>query len=347
MSLAPAIGSGREPRADAAGLPADSRAFRAARQPEWERLEAILLRAEKKSVRALSDEELLALPVLYRGALSSLSVARETSLDLELVTYLEGLCARAYFFVYGVRTPARKRLGAFFARDWPGAVRSLWPETLASALLTLIGALAGYLLVMNNPSWFDSFVPEQLAGGRNFDASADYLRSTLYHDEGAGGLSAFATFLFTHNSQVSLLCFALGFAFGVPTALLLVYNSTVLGAMLALFASRGLGTEFGGWLIIHGSTEFFAIILSGAAGFRIGWAVVFPGERTRIAAATRAGRTAAIAMAGVVAMLACAGLLEGYGRQLVNDGPTRYAIGLGMLALWLLYFYLPRRPADV
>src|SRR3954470_3084926 len=116
----------------------DSRRFRAAREGEWRRLEDILTTAEQRSVRALDDEDLLALPILYRGALSSLSVARETSLDLELVTYLEGLCARAYFFVYGVRTPLASRIGAFFARDWPLAMRSLWRETLVSLLLTLV-----------------------------------------------------------------------------------------------------------------------------------------------------------------------------------------------------------------
>ena len=50
---------------------ADSRSFRAAREPDWKRLEEILTRAEKKSVRRLSDEELSALPILYRSALSS------------------------------------------------------------------------------------------------------------------------------------------------------------------------------------------------------------------------------------------------------------------------------------
>src|SRR5688572_9365197 len=127
-------------------LPADTRRFRAEREEEWRRLEHIVATAESRSVRALSDEDLLALPVLYRGALSSLSVARETSLDLELVTYLEDLCARAYFFVYGVRTTAGKRLGAFFVQDWPAAVRSHWKETLVALALTLIGSLSGYLL---------------------------------------------------------------------------------------------------------------------------------------------------------------------------------------------------------
>ena len=38
--------------------PADSRRFRAAREGEWRRLEEILTRCEKRSVRALDDEEL-------------------------------------------------------------------------------------------------------------------------------------------------------------------------------------------------------------------------------------------------------------------------------------------------
>jgi len=323
--------------------PADSRRFRAAREYEWRRLEDILTTAEKKSVKALEDEDLLALPILYRGALSSLSVARETSLDLELVTYLEGLCARAYFFVYGVRTSPGSRLASFFARDWPLAVQSLWRETLVSLTLMLIGAAAGYFLVMGDPDWYSSFVPPELAGGRDFSATTAFLEGTLYDSPGANGLSFFATFLFTHNSQVAMLCFALGFAFGVPTLMLLIHNGAMLGAILALFGSRGLGAEMGGWLIIHGSTEMFAIILAGAAGFRIGWSVVFPGEETRLDAATKAGRTSALAMAGVVLMLALAGLLEGIGRQVILNDYTRYGIGIGMIVMWLAYFYLPRR----
>lgn len=331
---------------DLALLPADTRRFRAAREADWRRLEDILTRAEKGSLRKLPDEDLLALPILYRGALSALSVARETSLDLELVSYLEGLCARAYFFVYGVRTTAAARIGAFFARDWPAAVQGLWKETLISALLMFLGALAGYILVSSDPSWYDSFVPSGLAGGRDFGASAAALRETLYHDEGTNGLSVFATYLFTHNSQVSIMCFALGFAFGVPTAMLIVHNGTMLGAILALFASRDLGFEMGGWLIIHGSTELFAIVLAGAAGFRIGWSVVFPGEKSRLAAAADSGRSAAVVMGGVVVMLLVAGLLEGFGRQLVTDDMTRYAVGGAMLVVWLGYFYVPRGPAN-
>jgi uncharacterized membrane protein SpoIIM required for sporulation len=326
---------------------ADSRSFRAAREEEWRRLDGLLAICEKKSPRALADEDLMALPILYRGALSSLSVARETSLDLELVTYLEGLCARAYFFIYGVRTGPGRRILSFLQHDWPAAARALWRETLVSALLFAIGILAGYLLVANDPSWYAAFVPDGLSEGRDFTASAGKLREMLYDGNGDSFLAIFATYLFTHNAQVAIFCFALGFAFGVPTLILILYQGGMMGAFLALYVSRGLGWQLGGWLIIHGSTELFAIILAGAAGLKIGWSVVFPGESTRLAAASKAGKTAATLMVGVVLMLVVAGLLEGFGRQLVKQDLARYAIGVGMLLLWLGFLYLPGRGRKV
>jgi len=117
----------------------------------------------------------------------------------------------------------------------------------------------------------------------------------------------------------------------------------MLGAFMAVFVPKGLGWNLGGWLMIHGTTEIFAIILSGAAGFRIGMAIAFPGRLSRGDSAIAAGRSAAIAMGGTVVMLIVAGMLEGIGRQTVTDDWARYAIGLTMLVGWLTYFYMPRK----
>jgi uncharacterized membrane protein SpoIIM required for sporulation len=130
--------------------------------------------------------------------------------------------------------------------------------------------------------------------------------------------------------------------------LLLLYEMAMLGAMLWLFADAGLGWEFAAWLSIHGTTELFAALIGGAAGIHIGRSMAFPGERSVLAAAAASGRRAALVMAGTVIMLAVAGLLEGYGRQLVADPLSRAAIGGTMLMVWLSYFILAgrrRRPA--
>ena len=319
--------------------------FRAAHEADWAALDALVTRIEKRSLGNLDDDEILSLPILYRTTLSSLSVARETSLDGGLIAYLEALSTRAYFQIYGVPTSARAQLGAFFARGWPGAVRALWLETLVSLALTLGGALVGYLLVASDPGWFYGIVPKELASGRDPTASVETLRAVLYSRE-KDGLATFATFLFTHNAQIAIFAFALGFAFAAPTVLLLLYNGLMLGAFVQIYVAKGLGYAIGGWLIIHGSTEIFAIVLAGAAGFRIGTAIAFPGRMSRMDAGVAAGREGATVMGGAVAMLLVAGLLEGIGRQTVNDDAVRYAIGLAMLAGWCAYFYLPRRSAS-
>ena len=317
--------------------------FRAERESQWRRLEALLRKAENGRARWLTDEELLEIPLLYRAAMSSLSVARATSLDASLVAYLESLATRTYFFVYGARTNVAERLVAFFRHDWPGAVKSLWRETLVAAAILVAAAVAGYALVLADPDWFSSIMPGEVSQGRDPTASTAFLKDILYNDHGREGLSAFATYLFTHNAQVSILAFALGFAFCIPTALLVADNGLSLGALCALYASRGLGFQIGGWLSIHGTTELLATAIAGGAGFRIGWAVIFPGSRSRLAAAAQAGRTTGAAMAGVVIMLVMAGILEGVGRQVIKLDWARYGIGAAMLCLWLAYFYLPRR----
>lgn len=315
--------------------------FRQAHAADWQRLDALVTRVEKRSIRALSDDELLALPALYRGTLSSLSLARDTSLDRALINYLEQLCTRAYFQIYGVQTPAHRQIARFFASGWPEAVRALWRETLFCLALTVAAAVLSFLLVRSDPTWFYSIIPEGLAGGRDPSASAEYLRSTLY-DQGDEFLGAFAAFLFTHNSQIAIFAFALGFAFALPTVLLILYNGLMLGAFLAVFAAKGLGLNLAAWLMIHGTTEIFAICIAGAAGIRIGMAIAFPGRLSRTDAAVAAGRTAATAMIGAVVMLAVAGLLEGIGRQTITDDMVRALIGAAALAGWLIYFYVWR-----
>ncbi|MDH6234536.1 putative membrane protein SpoIIM required for sporulation [Mesorhizobium soli] len=313
--------------------------FRSERERDWKAFEELIARAEKRSPKALTDEELLSLPVLYRSTLSALSVARATSLDNGLIAYLESLSLRGYFYLYGARRGLIERIADFFVHDWPSAIRDLWRETLASVALMVLGFVAGFRLVAFDKTWYDAIIPADLAGGRGPDASVEWLRQGLY-DGGGGYLSTFAAYLFTHNVQVSILAFALGFALAVPTVLLILMNGCILGAMFYVFWSKGLVYEFGGWLFIHGSTELFAICIAGAAGMRIGTRIAFPGSLSRIKAAAKAGRVAASAMVGVAMMLMAAGLLEGFGRQLITSDGLRYLIGGSFLALWLAYFYL-------
>ncbi|QTD55100.1 stage II sporulation protein M [Parasphingorhabdus cellanae] len=314
--------------------------FRLEREADWVRLEDIVTKMEKGKARRLSDDDVLALPTLYRTLLSSLSIARESSLDAGLIDYLEGLALRSYFMVYGTQTSFGQWLKGFFGGGWSQSIREIKVDIWIALFVMIAGTLIGYVLVAGDSDWYYALVPGNFADTRVPGASEAALRETLFSTKEHDGLGVFAAYLFSNNAQVAILAFALGFAFAVPSILLLIHNMALLGAMVWVFAQRDLTVEFIGWLSIHGTTELFAILLAGAAGIHVGRSIAFPGAKSHLKAASDAGKRAALVMAGVVIMLICAGLLEGFARQLINDTGLRYLVGGTMLTFWLVYFFV-------
>lgn len=316
--------------------------FRLEREGDWRRLEDIVKRMEGGGLRRIADDDLLALPALYRTAASSLAVARETSLDAATLAYLEGLVQREWFQVYGPRQGFARWLRDFFLGGWSRAVREIWLDICIALFMMVAGAVVGWLLVARSEEWYYRLVPGGMADTRVPGASREELLATLATEESAAGLSTFAAQLFSNNSAVCILAFALGFAFGIPSLMLLVHNMAMLGAILWLFAGQGLLVDLSAWLSVHGTTELFGILLSGAAGLHIGRAMAFPGTRPVLDAAAEAGRRGAVVMVGVVIMMIIAAILEAFPRQLVDGSGSRFVIGGAMLTFWLAYFILYR-----
>lgn len=325
------------PDIEAATLRSDR--FRLQREGEWRRLEEILFRLEKGKLRKLSDDDVLDLPALYRMAASSLAVARETSLDAATLAYLESLVQRAWFQVYGPRQGLTAWLRQFLGGNLSRAIQEIWLDICVALFVMVMGTIAGWLLVARDSEWYFSLVPTQFADTRVPGASREVLLDSLKVEDSANGMSAFAAQLFTNNAGVSILAFALGFAFGIPSLMLLVHNMAVLGAMLWLYNSEGLIWEFVAWLSVHGTTELFAILLAGAAGMHIGRKMAFPGHKSIMAAAAEGGLRGAQVMIGVVLMLVFAALLEAFPRQLAGT-EARAIIGTFMLLFWLVYFFV-------
>jgi uncharacterized membrane protein SpoIIM required for sporulation len=314
--------------------------FRKEREGVWRELERLVERAEKSGIRSLPAEQVARLPLLYRATLSSLSVARAISLDKNLVDYLESLCARAYFCVYGTTRPLSQAVSGFFGARFPAAVRRYRWHMAMAGLFLLLGTLVGHVLVDRDQDWYYVFVGEEMANGRDPAATTGFLRDGLFDggEGSAGQLGAFASFLFTHNSRVGMFAFALGFVAGIPVYLLLFSTGLMLGAFGALYASRGLGVELWGWLLPHGVTELLAVVLCGGAGLMLAQALVFPGRHTRLRNLAIRGREAGVIVLGAVAMLFVAGLIEGFFRQLVQDQVLRYLVATTSLVLWGFYF---------
>ncbi len=322
--------------------------FRKGREQSWRQLDDLVSRIEKKGITCLSAAEAQALPLLYRSTMSSLSVARSIVLDRNLLLYLENLALRAYLAVYGPRAGLVEKLWAFLSRGFPRAVRGMSWHLLIATLVLAAGIVAGIALVNADSEYFRIIVPEELAGQRGPEASAEELESSIFAPW-PGYVETFIVFansLFRHNTIVGILSFGLGFALGIPTLLLMAYNGLIVGAFIAVHAQKGLTLDFVAWLSIHGVTEILAILLCGAAGLVLAEKILFPGALSRLDSLALHGRKAASVAAGSVFLFFIAGFLEGGFRQLINNTQGRLAFAFGTAALWLAYFVLVGRKAS-
>lgn len=329
------------PRNGNAELVLKSREFRKVREEGWRELEQLVQRVERRGARSLAVDELERLPMLYRAALSSLSVSRTIALDRNLLLYLENLALRAYLVVYAPRANPLDGLRAYFTHDLPATVRAARWHILIAALALAVGIAVGFAVTVQDESWFSSFVPSELAGGRGPSSTAADLRDKELFAPWPGAAEAFGVFanvLFSHNTMVGLVCFGLGLAAGVPTLIMAIFQGLGIGSFLALHYDRDLLLASLGWLSIHGTTELGALILLSAGGLLIADKMLFPGRYARIENLALHGREAAQMAVGGVLMLFVAGILEGGFRQLVSGTPLRLAIGLSVGALWLIYF---------
>lgn len=322
--------------------------FRAEREASWRELERLVDACEAHGPESLSAAELNRLPALYRGAVSSLSVARAISLDKNLLAYLTALAGRSYLCVYGSKRRAGQAIADFFRRGFPRVVRRHAAPVAVALGLMLLGMATGYRLTTADPERYYDLVDPHLAAGRDPASSTAELRAVLYGGQEMSDdlLGAFSAFLAAHNAQIGILCFALGAAAGAPVVYLLFENGLMLGAMAALYASRGLGAEFWAWALPHGITELTAVGLCGAAGLALGGALLFPGRHTRLQALAVRGREAALLVAGAVAMLFVAAVIEGVFRQRVHDPAWRWLVAAASLGLWSWYFFFAGAGAD-
>src|SRR5947209_8434638 len=93
------------------------------RRPDWERLTAMLQRAERRQLAAMSETELTEFGSLYRAATSDLAIAQRDFPRHTLTVYLNQLVGRAHPFIYRGQPIIWHRLLDFYARGFPALYR--------------------------------------------------------------------------------------------------------------------------------------------------------------------------------------------------------------------------------
>jgi len=311
--------------------------FAGERGHAWRELDTLVDEAGRRPER-LGAAKVRRLGELYRAVAADLSLARTRWPGDPVVHGLEQRVGRARHLVY--HSPARREsVRAFVTRGyWQGVRERTIPLLIAAALLFGSCALSG-VWADRDPGAAAGLVPQAYQSVTQRRPHGADLR--LSRDERTG----VAGEIFTNNIRVTFVAFAAGVAAGIGTALLLVLNGVMLGVVGGLAVGSGNGRVFFELVTAHGLLELSCIVVAGAAGLRMGWALVEPGPSKRATALGREAREAIKVVLGTAPWLVVAGLIEGFLTPAGLGLAVVLAVGIGAAALyWSLVLTLGRRP---
>ena len=311
--------------------------FISVHRPAWDRL-AQLSKRGRNGGRRLAPAELDELVHLYQRVSGHLSHAQAAYGDAVLNATLTRLVADANAAIYGTRASPATAVRRFVFFSFPGAVWRIRHFVLVSALLTVVPAVAIGTWIANSDAALDA------SGGEA--ARAAYVQQDFADYYSSAPASQFAAEVTFNNIQVSIAAFALGILGCIGTAGILAFNGANVGVAAGLFAAVGEQGRFWGLILPHGLLEITSVVVAGAAGLRLGWALIDPGDRTRGRALTEEGRRSVIVILGLIFTFGTAGLIEGFVTGSPLPTAARVAVGVAVETAFLAYVWRFGRSAE-
>ncbi len=312
----------------------DVNAFVLAHRTTWDRLEQLVKRR-----RRLSGAEVDELVDLYQRVSTHLSMVRTASSDSVLVGRLSGLVARARSAVTGAHAPLWSEFTRFWTVSFPVVAYRSWRWWLGTAVAFFVVTAIIALWVSGNPE-----VRAAIGTPSEIDELVNHDFADYYSENSAG---SFALQVWVNNAWAAAQCIVYAILLGIPIPFLVLFpNAANLGVVAGLMFDAGKGDIFLGLLTPHGLLELTAVFLAAAAGMRLGWSAVSPGNRPRGQVLAEQGRAVMAVAVGLVGVLLVAGLIE----ALVTPSPlpTFARIGIGVAAeiAFLAYiFHFGRKAA--
>ncbi len=314
--------------------------FLETRQPIWDRAEALIAKAGRRGASALTESELHELMRLYPAVAVDVARARMHGMDPKTQDRINRLAIAAHGMLYRRRHVRTLRaIGRFFSVDYPRLFRRLWAYMALSTAIFMVGSLGSYMAVRLRPSLAYVIVPFGLEADDS-DAVTSEDVSERYRQIPKHLMDSFIT---TNNISVGFLAFALGITGGIGTGYVLLLNAMMLGAFFAHFANNGLSYECYSFLVPHGVLEIFAILVSGAAGLRLGLSLAIPGRQTRMASLRTGAREAVLLVLGTIPMFIVAGVIESFVTPSYLPGWEKILIGLFVWGVTMAYLLLMGR----
>ncbi|NBF02892.1 stage II sporulation protein M [Pseudomonas sp. Fl5BN2] len=315
--------------------------FESRHQPQWQHFEQQLEQLERGRAKNADCQTFVQ---DYRRLCQHLALAQERGYSSYLIDPLQQLALRGHQQLYRQRTAISANILGFILAGFPRLVRQEWRLVLIASLL-FFGSLLGIgLLVYLFPELIYSVVsPQQVTEMQGmYDPAAGRLGRAA--ERASSEDWVMFGYYIMHNIGIAFQTFASGLLFGLGSVFFLFFNGLIIGAIAGHLTQIGFGQTFWPFVIGHGAFELTAIALSGAAGLKLGWALIAPGRLPRGEALLQAARISVQLIYGVIAFLLIAAFVEAYWSSMTWPAAwIKYSVGAALWSLVLAYLSLAGR----
>ena len=310
--------------------------FEQRHSPLWQRLDELVKAMSQHRNRHTADPK-AEFPHLYRQVCHHLAIARERQYTTHLIDRLNQLMLRSHQYLYSAQAGNISRIlqfiGGGFARMIRQEAKLFW---LAMALFTLPGIIMGLASYFWPEMIYTIMDPSQVS---QFDWMYSPDSPHIGRKRGADDDVMMFGFYIYNNIGIGFQTFAGGMLFGLGSIFFLLFNGLHIGAVAGYLTQRGYVETFWPFVITHGAFELTAIVFSGMAGLKLGFALLSPGRKSRLLALTDAARVSIKIIYGVIGMLLIAAFLEAFWSSSKSISPEiKYIVGTILWILVVLYF---------
>jgi uncharacterized membrane protein SpoIIM required for sporulation len=314
------------------------------RERDWKALDDLVSGEPGQRARALHrrpPEVLSRVVSLYRAVCADLERARGQRYGQDLIDFLEGLAGRTHNAVYASPPYPLGTAGRFLLHELPATLRRNLGFFVVAALLFLVPLVVCFVGSWQSRGFAAQVLPESALS----EMERMYARG--FETRGSGVNTGMAGYYVQHNVGIAFRCFATGICFGLGSVFFLVYNGLLIGTVLGWVVREGHGENILTFVTGHGSFELTAIVIAGAAGLKMGHALIATGGLTRLGSLRSQARELGCLVVGAAVMLMIAALIEGYWSPSAIANPVKWTAAALLWSAVIAYFAMGGREHEV
>jgi uncharacterized membrane protein SpoIIM required for sporulation len=312
----------------------DSAAWVRSRTPLWQELSRLL--AADGPLWKLPSSDISRTAALYRAVSTDLMRARRLGCPRDVIAYLDSLTALAHNALYAASRSDRRLKLVELMLDFPRAFRRAWPFMLVAGLLFWLPFALGWVGTLHLPGFAERVLPTSM-----LEEMADNYSTGFASGRDADADAGMTGFYVYNNVGIAFRCFATGALYGLGSVFFLVYNGLVTGTVIGYVGHSGHAANILTFICGHGPFELTAIVISGGAGLRMGYALLGSSGQTRLASLRAVADDLISLVLGAALLLLAAALIEAWWSPSSIPSPIKWGFSgvVSVLVAGFLLFY--------